>query len=62
MTVRVRNNDVAQALKILKKKLDREHFISECKQREAFEKPGEKRRRKERLSKRRRVKAAKHAN
>lgn len=43
MQVLVRDNNVDQALKILKKKMQREGIIREMKQRRAYEKPSEKR-------------------
>ena len=43
MQVFVRDNNVDQALKILKKKMQREGIFREMKQRSAFEKPSEKR-------------------
>ena len=43
MQVLVRDNNVDQALKILKKKMQREGIIRELKQRRAYEKPSEKR-------------------
>lgn len=46
MYVEVRNNDINRALKELKKKVYRERILIEYKQRMAYEKPGEKKRRK----------------
>ena len=43
MQVLVRDNNVDQALRVLKKKLQREGVFKEMKQRRAFEKPSEKR-------------------
>ena len=43
MQVLVRDNNVDQALRILKKKMQREGIIREMKQRRAYEKPSEKR-------------------
>jgi small subunit ribosomal protein S21 len=43
MQVTVRNNDVDGALRVFKKKLQREGFFRELKQRRHFEKPCEKR-------------------
>ena len=42
MQVFVRDNNVDQALKILKKKMQREGIFREMKQRSAYEKPSEK--------------------
>jgi small subunit ribosomal protein S21 len=43
LQVIVRDNNVDQALKVLKKKLQREGIFRELKMRDAFEKPSEKR-------------------
>ena len=43
MQVTVRDNNVDQALKVLKKKLQREGVFREMKLRRAFEKPSQKR-------------------
>lgn len=43
MQVTVRDNNVDQALKVLKKKLQREGVFREMKLRRAFEKPSERR-------------------
>ena len=43
MQVSVRDNNVDQALRALKKKLQREGVFSEMKLRQAYEKPSEKR-------------------
>ena len=43
MQVVVRDNNVDQALKVLKKKLQREGVFREMKRRRAYEKPSEKR-------------------
>ena len=43
MQVTVRDNNVDQALKVLKKKMQREGVFREMKQRNFFEKPSEKR-------------------
>ena len=43
MQVTVRDNNVDQALKVLKKKLQREGVFRELKLRRAFEKPSERR-------------------
>ena len=43
MQVLVRDNNIEQALRALKKKLQREGIFKEMKQRRAFEKPSEKR-------------------
>lgn len=43
MQVLVRDNNVDQALRVLKKKMQREGVLREIKQRRAYEKPSEKR-------------------
>ena len=43
MEVHVRDNNVDQALKVLKKKMQREGIFREMKLRRSFEKPSEKR-------------------
>jgi small subunit ribosomal protein S21 len=45
VTVNVRENNVEQALRVLKKKMQREGIFREMKQRKDFEKPTEKRKR-----------------
>ena len=45
MEVTVRNNDVAKAMRILKKKLEREGVMQELRLKEHYEKPSEKKRR-----------------
>jgi small subunit ribosomal protein S21 len=46
LQVLVRDNNVDQAMKVLKKKLQREGLFREMKRRKAYEKPSEKRARK----------------
>ena len=53
MEVRVRNNNVEKALKILKKKLQKEGLFRELRIREFYEKPSEKKRRRNKDSKNR---------
>ena len=45
VTVNVRDNNVDQALRVLKKKMQREGIFREMKERRDFEKPCEKRKR-----------------
>lgn len=45
VTVSVRDNNVDQALRVLKKKMQREGIFREMKMRRDFEKPSEKRKR-----------------
>lgn len=62
MQVLVRDNNVDQALRVLKKKLQREGLFREMKARRSYEKPSEKRAREKAESIRRNRKAArKHA-
>jgi len=45
MEVEVRNNNVTQAMRILKKKIEREGILQEVREREFYEKPSERKRR-----------------
>lgn len=58
MQVIVRDNNVDQALKVLKKKLQREGVLRELKQRRAYEKPSERKAREHAEAVRRTKKAA----
>lgn len=58
MQVLVRDNNVDQALRVLKKKLQREGVLRELKQRRSYEKPSEKRAREKAEAVRRTRKAA----
>ncbi|MEC9367301.1 MAG: 30S ribosomal protein S21 [Pseudomonadota bacterium] len=58
MQVFVRDNNVDQALRVLKKKLQREGLFRELKRRKAYEKPSERRARKAGEAVRRARKAA----
>jgi small subunit ribosomal protein S21 len=58
MQVLVRDNNVEQALRVLKKKLQREGVFREMKARKAYEKPSEKRTREKAEAIRRTRKAA----
>ena len=58
MQVLVRDNNVDQALRVLKKKLQREGVFREMKRRRAYEKPSERRCREASEAKRRLRKAA----
>ena len=53
MEVTVRKNDVVKAMRILKKKLEREGVMQELRQREYYEKPSEKKRREKKANIRR---------
>ena len=46
VTITVRNNNVDQAMRILKKKLQKEGLLKELKQKQYFEKPSAKKARK----------------
>ena len=62
MQVLVRDNNIEQALRVLKKKLQREGHFRELRQRRAYEKPSERRvRRKAEAVRRARKLARKHA-
>ncbi|ASP36556.1 30S ribosomal protein S21 [Labrenzia sp. VG12] len=58
MQITVHNNDVEKALRVLKKKLQREGVFREMKARRAYEKPSEKRAREKGEAVRRNRKAA----
>jgi len=53
LEVEVRKNDVNKAMRILKKKLEREGVMQELRQREHYEKPSEKKRREKKANIRR---------
>jgi small subunit ribosomal protein S21 len=57
MQVLVRDNDVGQALRVLKKKMQREGIFREMKRRRSYEKPSERRVREDAESARRHRKA-----
>jgi len=46
ITIQVRNGNVEQALRVLKKKLQKDGLLKELKLKQYFEKPSEKKRRK----------------
>ena len=46
ITVTVRNNNLEQAMRVLKRKVQKEGIVKELKMRQYFEKPSEKKRRK----------------
>ena len=62
MQVHVRDNNVDQALRALKKKLQREGVFKEMKQRRAYEKPSEKKAREKSEAIRRARKLARKKN
>lgn len=53
MEVRVKDGDVGKAIKVFKRKLQREGILRELKHRRHYEKPSVRRRRKEKESERR---------
>ena len=57
MRIEVRNNNIEQAIRVLKKKLQNEGFFNELRKREFYESKGEKERRKRAAGKRRAYKA-----
>ena len=57
ITVEVRNNNVEKALRVLKKKLQKDGLMKELRMRQHFEKPSLKRQRKHKESLRRSAKA-----
>ncbi|MDE1568858.1 30S ribosomal protein S21 [Aquabacter sp. P-9] len=61
MQVLVRDNNIDQALRVLKKKMQREGIFREMKQRKAYEKPSERRAREGAEAVRRARKAARKA-
>ena len=58
LEVRVNNNDVERALKVLKRQVQKEGLLGELKKRRFFEKPSVKLRRKQREAEKRRLKKA----
>ena len=62
VTVSVRDNNVDQALRVLKKKMQREGLFREMKERRNFEKPCEKRKREKQENIRRSRKTARKRN
>ncbi len=57
MEIKVSGNNVEGALKVLKRKLQKEGLFREIKQRKSYEKPSEKEKRKRRDALKRRIKA-----
>ena len=58
MEVKVQNNQIENAIKLLKRQLIRDGILKELKNRRFYEKPSVKKKRKQREAKRRRQKAA----
>ncbi len=57
MEIKVNENNVEGALKVLKRKLEREGLFKEVKRRAAFEKPSQKRKRKQLEAKKKRTRS-----
>ena len=57
MEIKVDGHDIEGALKILKRKLQKEGLFKEIKQRGYYEKPSEKQKRKQREARKKRMKA-----
>jgi small subunit ribosomal protein S21 len=62
LRVEVRRDDVNQAMRVLKKKLQKEGVFKELRRKQSFEKPSEKRRRQKAEAKARHKKALKKRN
>ncbi|MBW2091753.1 MAG: 30S ribosomal protein S21 [Deltaproteobacteria bacterium] len=62
MQIVVKDNDIEHALKVLKRKIARDGLLKQLKTKRAYEKPSEKRKRKERESLRRIRKAMARRN
>ena len=57
MEIKVNENNVEGALKVLKRKLQKEGLFREIKRRKSYEKPSEKEKRKRREARKKRIKA-----
>ena len=60
MEIKVYNNDIEKALKALKRKLQKEHLFKELKERTFYEKPSDKKKRKQKEARRKRAKALRY--
>lgn len=60
MDIKVNDNNVEGALKVLKRKLQKEGLFKEIKRRKAYEKPSEKEKRKRRDAKKQRMKSLRY--
>ena len=60
MEIKVKENNVEGALKVLKRKLQKEGLFREIKRRKAYEKPCEKEKRKRREAQQKRMKALRY--
>ncbi len=58
MEIKVQNNQIENAIKLLKRQLIRDGILKELKNRRSYEKPSVKKKRKQREARRRRQKAA----
>jgi len=59
LEIKVNENNIEGALKVLKRKLAKEGLFKEIKQRRAYEKPSEKEKRKRREARKKRIKYSK---
>lgn len=57
MEIKVYDNDIEKALKVLKRQIQKEGLLKELKKRTFYEKPSEKEKRKQREAMRKRLKA-----
>ena len=57
MNVRVYENNIEKALKVLKRQLQREGLFKEIKKRSSYEKPSEKKKRKQREARKKKMRA-----
>ncbi len=57
LDIRVYSNDIEKALKVLKRQLQKEGLFKEIKKRSFYEKPSEKKRRKQREARKKRLKS-----
>lgn len=60
MEIKVNENNVEGALKVLKRKLQKEGLFKEIKRRKSYEKPSEKEKRKRREARKKRMKALRY--
>jgi small subunit ribosomal protein S21 len=60
LEIKVNENNVEGALKVLKRKIQKEGLFREIKRRKSYEKPSEKAKRKRRDAKKRRIKALRY--
>ncbi|MEW6570631.1 MAG: 30S ribosomal protein S21 [Nitrospirota bacterium] len=59
MEIKVNENDVERALKVLKRKLEKEGLFKEIKRRRSYEKPSEKDKRKRREARKKKIRNTK---